>query len=435
PNPAGRASHPRLRRWRCKKILLTGFTGVMGKRYAYRLAQSGFEVFCPIRAQSEDEAQNRRASIISFLKKIHPEMDDTVSSRIHAFMGDVKKRNLGMSDQKIDFFKATPIDEIWHLAASLDLTESRSKQIYDTNLLGTVYIIEFAIDMDIPALHYFSTFGASGAVFSGTVKEEVGVKPKFFRNTYERTKFETERFVLKAHEESSLSTTIYRPSIVVGDSITGQYEQFNVFNHPFDVCSRLRTNLMDKKELCPQNDILDYPMRLPANGNATLNIIPLDYAIETVMRLHRLLAPAGKVYHIVNPIPPTIQLGMDVFKRNEPWDGLCWEDYNGKQPSDPYENFAALQLSFLVPYLQGEASYDMTNTLEVLNKGEGLPKISNVSFLDTIASRAKENKTWQEVRPSMTQAKSEDPSHKIDPNGEWPDTQEHLGRFLSECPV
>jgi len=77
---------------------------------------------------------------------------------------------------------------IWHLAACLDLTETKSQDVYDTNFLGTLHVLEFAKQQGIGELHYFSTFGSSGKLHEGIVREIPGIRPPAFRNTYERTK-------------------------------------------------------------------------------------------------------------------------------------------------------------------------------------------------------------------------------------------------------
>jgi len=41
---------------------------------------------------------------------------------------------------------------IWHLAARLDLTETNSQDVYDTNLIGTLNVLDFAKQQQIPFL-------------------------------------------------------------------------------------------------------------------------------------------------------------------------------------------------------------------------------------------------------------------------------------------
>ncbi len=61
------------------RILLTGFTGILGKRFAYRLAAIGYEVVCPIRAGSESEAKSRFETVFHGMRDLIPRFDESLS--------------------------------------------------------------------------------------------------------------------------------------------------------------------------------------------------------------------------------------------------------------------------------------------------------------------------------------------------------------------
>lgn len=415
-------------------ILLTGFTGILGKRFAYRLAAKGYNVLCPIRAGSEKEALERFQSIFHALSGLLPEFDPSLERRIRPVPGDVRKKNLGIPASIVEEVSGMKIQGIWHLAALLDLTETKSQDVYDTNFLGTLNVMEFAREMKIPELHYFSTFGSSGKLHEGIVREIPGIKPPSFRNTYERTKWETERRVWQAQIRGEILATIYRPSIVVGDSILGRYEQFNVFNHPFDIVSRVRKKLMAKAGQDPRTATLNFDLRIPGNGNATLNIVPLDFVLDTVMKIFEVASSRGRVYHIVNPNPPALDLAMEIFKRNEPWDGLKWGAITAENPFlNPYEKFVAKQLAFLAPYLMGEAIYDYSNVQAVLGLHGGMPAIKNDVFLNVISRRGIEH-GWQEVKESDIAAMISR-REQLDTSFVWPESTGLVVDFTPHHPV
>ncbi len=386
------------------RILLTGFTGILGKRFAYRLAALGYEVVCPIRAGTEAEARSRFETVFHGMRELLPQFDESLSTRIRAIPGDVRQKGLGIPVSHLDDLRGPRTRGVWHLAACLDLTETKSQDVYDTNYLGTLHVLEFAKAQGIGELHYFSTFGSSGKLHEGIVREIPGIRPPSFRNTYERTKWEAERHVWQAQILGEIQATIYRPSIVVGDSVLGRYEQFNVFNHPFDVTSHVRTRLCEKQNIDPRTGTLRCELRIPGDENATLNIVPLDFVMDTVMKIYAAPGSAGRVYHIVNPNPPSLRLTMEIFKRNEPWEGLRWERY---RPEDgflnAFEKFIAKQLGFLAPYLQGEATYDYSNVQAILAFHGGIPPLDNSVFLDAISKRGILH-GWQEVRADATMA-------------------------------
>src|SRR5882724_11717675 len=417
------------------RILLTGFTGILGKRFAYRLAALGYEVICPIRAGTEAEAKNRFQAAFHGMRELLPGFDESLSARIRAIPGDVRQKGLGIASSLLGELRGPRTRGIWHLAACLDLTETKSQDVYDTNFLGTLHVLDFAKVQGIDELHYFSTFGSSGKLHEGIVREIPGIRPPSFRNTYERTKWEAERQIWHSQVRGEIQATIYRPSIVVGDSLYGRYEQFNVFNHPFDIASSVRTRLCKKHKIDPRSGTLHYELRIPGDENAALNIVPLDFVMDTVMKIYAVPGSTGRVYHIVNPSPPSLRLTMEVFKRNEPWDGLRWENY---RPEDgffnPFEKFIARQLGFLAPYLQGEATYDYSNVQAILAFHGGLPALDNTTFLNAISRRGI-LRGWQEVRADAAMAALVGNRGKLESDFVWPEGSGPVVDFAPHHPV
>ncbi len=416
-------------------ILLTGFTGVLGKRFAYRLAALGYEVYCPVRAGSEAQARERFQSAFHVLHDLMPGFDASLERRIHPVPGDVRQKAFGLPASVVEDLTRRGLSSIWHLAALLDLTESNSQDVYETNLMGTLNVLEFARQLRVPELHYFSTFGSSGRLHEGIAREIPGIRPPSFRNTYERTKWEAERHVWQAQIHGEISATIYRPSIVVGDSVNGRYEQFNVFNHPFDVAGRVRRKLCEKQGLNPDTDTLRYELRVQGDGRATLNIVPLDWVLDTVMKLFAVPSSRGRVYHIVNENPPSLQLGMEIFKRHQPWEGLRWGLIPPEGPFlNPHEKFIMKQLSFLAPYLLGEATYDMSNAHAVLAFHGGVPELKNEIFLDAISRRGSKH-GWQEVPPERLAAMMGGRREALESTFNWPEGEGLVVDFSSNHPL
>jgi nucleoside-diphosphate-sugar epimerase len=417
------------------RILLTGFTGILGKRFAYRLAALGYEVVCPIRAGSETEATSRFQTVFHALRELIPGFDESIAARLRAIPGDVRQDGLGIAPSLAEELRGPRTRAIWHLAACLDLTETQSQDVYDTNYLGTLRVLDFAKAHGIGELHYFSTFGSSGRLHEGIVREIPGIRPPSFRNTYERTKWEAERQIWHAQVRGEIQATIYRPSIVVGDSLYGRYEQFNVFNHPFDIASSVRTKLCKKQKIDPRSGTLRYELRLPGDANATLNIVPLDFVIDTVMKICAVPGSTGRVYHIVNPHPPSLRLTMEVFKRNEPWEGLRWEKY---RPEDgflnPFEKFISKQIGFLASYLEGEATYDYSNVQAILAFHGGLPPLDNTVFLDAISKRGILH-GWQEVRADAAIAALVARRGELQSDFVWPEGSGPVVNFAPHHPV
>src|SRR5207237_1312596 len=84
-----------------------------------------------------------------------------------------------------------------------------------------------------------------------------------FRNAYEETKFEAELLVRRAM--SQIPAAVLRPSIVVGDSKTGEIDRFE---GPYALAILLVTSPVQ------------VPVPLPGDGVAPLNAVPIDYVVD-----------------------------------------------------------------------------------------------------------------------------------------------------------
>jgi long-chain acyl-CoA synthetase len=113
---------------------------------------------------------------------------------------------------------------------------------------------------------------------AGLVREDELVLDQPFHNTYERTKAESERAVRDAAD--SLPVTIFRPSIVVGDSRTGVTQSFNVMYWPLKVFAR---GLV----LC-----------IPADPQGHVDIVPIDYVTDAIEWISTHQEPSGRCYHL-----------------------------------------------------------------------------------------------------------------------------------------
>ncbi|HZX99153.1 MAG TPA: SDR family oxidoreductase [Dermatophilaceae bacterium] len=82
---------------------------------------------------------------------------------------------------------------------------------------------------------YVSTCYVSGR-YEGEFTEDALDEGQTFLNHYESTKFEAEKLV-RAAMADGLPTTIYRPGMVVGDSLTGETQKYD---GPYFVAEFLR---------------------------------------------------------------------------------------------------------------------------------------------------------------------------------------------------
>ena len=193
--------------------------------------------------------------------------------------GDITTPGLGLAEP-------LSVAGAFHLAAAYDLAVSREVG-ERVNVQGTRNVLRFLADAPgEPQLHYVSTAYVSGDA-TGTFRETDLDVGQGFKNHYEETKFLAERAVV----ESGVPATIYRPGIVVGDSRSGETAKFDGPYFALRAMERL-----------PSPGLF---IRV-GSGASTLNVVPVDFAVEALARLAADPASRGRTYHLTDPAPLSV---------------------------------------------------------------------------------------------------------------------------------
>ena len=257
-------------------ILLTGATGFVGMELLVRILEhTDRDVIALVRASDNEAAQGRIDEVLATLL---PPGERPRRGRVRAQAADLTSPGLGLSTMARDRLAAS-IGAVVHCAASisfsLELEEARR-----INVDGTREILALAKDaFDGGSLDRFvhvSTAYIAGER-DGCASEADGDVGQGFRNTYERTKLEAEEVV----RESGLPAAILRPSVIVGDSVTGWTPAFNVIYFPLQAFAR---------GLFPS---------VPGDPEACLDIVPVDVVADALLELLR--GPVrGGAFHVVS---------------------------------------------------------------------------------------------------------------------------------------
>lgn len=161
------------------------------------------------------------------------------------------------------------------------------------NVEGTRHILRFAERRcALRRHHYVSTCYVSGR-WCGPFLETDLDKGQVFNNFYEESKLLAELDVSRS-VAAGLPTTIYRPSIVGGDSGTGETQKFD------------GTYVMLQWLLRQRGVAL-----VPYIGDPTMvrfNVVPSDFVLEALTHLSGLDTSVGRTYQLVDPHPLTINL-------------------------------------------------------------------------------------------------------------------------------
>ncbi|RME26175.1 MAG: NAD-dependent epimerase/dehydratase family protein [Deltaproteobacteria bacterium] len=274
----GRRSIGSGKRGKTRHVLVTGYPGFLGKRLVAHILKSEPETNLYLLVQEKfHEDANRYVSSFRGAKK-----------RVRLFVGDIAKMHLGLSAEEVKHLART-VTDIYHLAA-ISYLGVADDYMWKVNVGGTRNVIDLAGECRrLGRLNHMSSCFVSGNQHGVVLEDELELGQSF-RNNYERTKFEAEKAVRAAMEQ--LPVTIYRPSIVVGDSRTGEIGRME---GPYYLGLLLASS--------PAT----VPHPLPGDGTAPVHMVPVDYATEAVYVLSTDPAARGRCFHIVDPNPLAVR--------------------------------------------------------------------------------------------------------------------------------
>ena len=248
--------------------IVTGGTGFLGRNVLPLLLERD--------ADAEIHVLVRSASV-GRLDRLARTIDG--GDRIHALVGDLTAPGLGVDNPPA-------ADHVLHLGAIYDLTAGEDQAA--TNVDGTRSVIALAHGLGA-TLHHVSSIAVAGN-HRGTFGETDFDLGQGFPTPYHRTKFEAERLV---REAEGLRWRVYRPSAVVGNSVTGEMDKID---GPYYLFPSLKTLGRLPRAL---------PVAVPDLG--ATNVVPVDYVAAAIVELMHQPERDGQAFHLVNPRPQPVR--------------------------------------------------------------------------------------------------------------------------------
>jgi len=209
-------------------IFLTGSTGYIGAHVAVNLlTEHGASLNLLVRARDAREAEERLWRGLQ-LHLEFPGFYEYLQTRIRIFRGDLTTERFGLSTDDYDRLVHTT-DSIIHCAASLN--RKSEKSCLNVNLRGTLEVLKLGMQVDhYHGLRRFSH--VSTVAVAGKRQDEVVTEDNYIDwersdyDPYARTKKFCEHLVRQLLPD--VPKTIFRPSIVLGDSRRAETTQFDM---------------------------------------------------------------------------------------------------------------------------------------------------------------------------------------------------------------
>ncbi|HEX5115342.1 MAG TPA: SDR family oxidoreductase [Pseudonocardiaceae bacterium] len=260
---------------------VTGATGFLGSRLVARLLDraSCDTVYALVRPGSTD-------------KLVRHARRWSRPDAVVGIEGDLTQPGLGVAPAHLPPY----VDHVVHLGALYDLTATSAANRV-ANVEGTRQLLRIAEQLAPECLHHVSSVAVAGD-HAGPFTERDFELGQRLPSPYHATKFEAEQLV---RQHSPVPWRVYRPSVVVGDSRTGEMDKIDGPYFFLPLIARLAA----------------LPGRLPLvvpDFGAT-NLVPVDYVVAALDHLIHANAPSGSTYHLASPVGQPLAQVYDAFAR------------------------------------------------------------------------------------------------------------------------
>jgi NAD(P)-dependent dehydrogenase (short-subunit alcohol dehydrogenase family) len=263
---------------------VTGATGFIGRFLVSNLLKRKGQVHVLVRKGSAKKLGQIGEAMGWDMKRIVP------------VTGDLSKPKLGLTAAQIAALKGK-IQHFFHLAAIYDLTADADSQKL-ANIGGTKNALELAAVIKAGCFHHTSSIAAAG-LYPGVFREDMFDEAEGLKDPYLKTKHESEGLVRK---QSVVPYRIYRPSMVVGHSKTGEIDKIDGPYYLFTLIKKIRQTL---------------PQWMPTLGieGGRINVVPVDFVADAMDHIAHKKGLDGHCFHLVDPEPMRFGELMNTFAR------------------------------------------------------------------------------------------------------------------------
>lgn len=258
-------------------IFLTGSTGYIGAHIAANLLRGSSEPLnLLVRAKSRQQGAERLWQSLQ-LHMPFAEFESFLNGRIRVFCGDLTDERFGLDAGEYDALVHST-GSVIHCAASLN--RKSEKACLNTNLRGTLEVVQLAQRArdhhGLRRISHVSTVAVAGMRQDELVQEDTSVDwNRSDYDPYARTKKFCEHMIRRLLPD--VPRTIFRPSIVLGDSRYAATTQFDMVR-AFVFLAGLPA--------------------LPLRPTDQVDIVNVDFVAGAVAELHQKAQPQHDLYHL-----------------------------------------------------------------------------------------------------------------------------------------
>ena len=332
--------------------LQTGASGLLGSYLLRDCLLAGRHIAVLVRPTRTESARQRVDASLTRWE----EQTGQILPRPVVLEGDLCRPDLGLTASDITWI-SRHCRAVIHNAASLTFFgQGYQKEPWLTNVEGARRLLDLCGRCGIRQLHHVSTAYVCGLREGRILETELAVGQET-GNDYERSKLEAEKLVRSAHLAEP--PTIYRPSIIIGDSQTGYTSTF----HGFYAMVRLAHTLAGR--VVPGSIAAGQVLEaFHLDGHERKDLVPVDWVSAAIVHLVGRPEHHGRTYHLTAPEPtPVAVWGRAIQDAVERYSPLA-------DPFDPancdakwFEETFRRQVEIYRAYWRDDPQFDRTNTV------------------------------------------------------------------------
>jgi nucleoside-diphosphate-sugar epimerase len=354
-------------------FFITGGTGFIGSHLTVELLKKGLKVFLLARSSKGMSARQRVDQMLDWF-----DLEPGYREGVEVFEGTLDTPHFGLD--KKDFCRLLrDVDEIIHCASNTSFLERKRAAVERTNIGGTRNVLDLAADGRCYFFHHVSTAYAVGRR-TGICREELADNVAF-TNIYEETKYRAERMASERCRGKGIRLSVYRPSVVYGNSKTGRSTKFSAVYYPVKTVLFLKnlyeTDIRERggdmaREMGVRftgDGSLYLPIRVEVANGGGVNLIPVDYFVNAFMSIMGEYLDGG-IFHIVNQELKRVEDIVDYTKRLFKVDGMesCPAESFDEKSKNALEILFDAYLEIYGPYMRDTRIFDNRKAQAILLK-------------------------------------------------------------------
>lgn len=254
-------------------IILTGATGTLGSQVLFSLLESRFQeieqLVLIVRKKNQTSPEQRIQKIVQ--SSIAPDFVKENQKAINNKLQVIDAENVL---QPSNFILPKTSYYFIHSAGyvNLSIDPSSKEEIFAENLTFTQHIFK-AYTPYLKKFIYISTAFSVGKLEGLLDDDYVSIEQKEYRNFYEASKHAAEKYLVTAGKTANIDIQVLRPSVLGG----------NIMDQPSFFISKYMVFYLFAKFFHRSNS--DDRVRIQANADSKLNIIPTDYVAKVITKV------------------------------------------------------------------------------------------------------------------------------------------------------